>query len=50
MKILYQDVALRLGGFRILPHKYGLENRDYFDRAIIQGFAPFYADVAYSTK
>jgi glycosyltransferase involved in cell wall biosynthesis len=39
------NVLTRIGGFKILPHRYGYEHIQWTYRAILAGFAPFPADV-----
>ncbi len=40
----------KIGGFKVLPRKWGFEHINYTDRCVRNGFAPFYADILGSEK
>jgi len=44
------EVLSRIGGFKILPHRYGYEHIQWTYRAILAGFAPFPADIVDSSR
>ena len=44
------QVLQRIGGFKILPQRYGYEHVQWTYRAIMCGFAPFPADIAESHR
>jgi glycosyltransferase involved in cell wall biosynthesis len=45
-----RDVLARVGGFKILPRRYGYEHIQWTYRNILAGFAPFPADIADSSR
>jgi hypothetical protein len=40
----------RVGGFKILPHRYGFEHINWTYRAVRAGLAPFPADIVESSR
>jgi glycosyltransferase involved in cell wall biosynthesis len=47
---LTQEVLNRVGGFKILPHRYGYEHIQWTYRNILAGLAPFPCDIVDSHK
>lgn len=45
-----REVLARVGGFKILPHRYGYEHIQWTYRNILAGFAPFACDIAQSHR
>jgi hypothetical protein len=44
------DVLARVGGFKILPRRWGYEHVQWTQRIVLAGFAPFAADIADSGR
>lgn len=45
-----QEAVRRVGGFKVLPHRYGFEHINWTYRAIHAGLAPFGADIYRSSR
>ncbi len=45
-----QEAVRRVGGFKVLPHRYGFEHINWTYRAIQAGLAPFGADIVESFR
>lgn len=45
-----REILARVGGFKILPHRYGYEHVQWTYRNILAGFAPFPCDIVESQR